>query len=271
MLRTYKVHPRLQSFVSRIRLIHYQFEPQLPQPVNPFPPQPEHSLYFYLYDKVVCENVQQNFTAALPSSTVVGPQLSLVNLRMGHHTMIIHVGFWPGGLHRLLQIPMIELEGRAYDSTLFFNNEINEVIARLYDEPDDNQKVDIVQQMLLKKATKLTRTYPVDLALRSLILNCQISNIKTLASDACVSIRQLERQCYTRVGMSPKTFAKLVRFSRAWNLRERNQTLSWNSIAHHCSYADQMHMIRDFKMFTGKAPSNLEKDLEISPIRLQAE
>ena len=128
LLSEYTVHPALQDFVSRIRLIRYQLDPEQSRPLNPFPPQPEHSLYFYLHDKVICHNVAKEFIAPLPASIVVGPQTSLVNLSIGHNTEIIHVGFLPGGLYRLLGIPMQDLLGRAFDSTLFLNSDINEAI-----------------------------------------------------------------------------------------------------------------------------------------------
>ena len=91
-----------------------------------------------------------------------------------------------------------------------------------------------------------------------------------LAKEACVGVRQLERQFLERTGMSPKLFIRLVRFSRAWVMREKNKDISWLSIAHTCNYADQMHMIRDFKDFVGVTPTTLQTFLEQSALRLQA-
>jgi AraC-like DNA-binding protein len=70
--------------------------------------------------------------------------------------------------------------------------------------------------------------------------------------------------------MSPKVFARLVRFSKAYRMRENFDHLSWTSIAHDCGYFDQMHFIRDFKEFAGVAPGILERELQELPVRLQA-
>jgi transcriptional regulator GlxA family with amidase domain len=95
-------------------------------------------------------------------------------------------------------------------------------------------------------------------------------NVDQLARESCVSVRQLERQFRERTGLSPKLYARLVRFSKAWIMREKNGGLSWLHIAHACAYADQMHMIRDFKYFAGVTPGILQSHLEKTDIRLQA-
>ena len=52
-------------------------------------------------------------------------------------------------------------------------------------------------------------------------------------------------------------------------MREKHPALTWTKIAHACDYADQMHMIRDFKAFAGVTPRLLEKDLDKTTFRLQ--
>ncbi|MBL7709805.1 MAG: AraC family transcriptional regulator, partial [Chitinophagaceae bacterium] len=94
--------------------------------------------------------------------------------------------------------------------------------------------------------------------------------VEKIASLACLSLRQFERVSKERIGLPPKLFARIVRFSKAYRLRENFTGMSWTQIAYECNYFDQMHLIRDFKQFTGVSPRLIEKDLEGSPIRLQA-
>ena len=70
--------------------------------------------------------------------------------------------------------------------------------------------------------------------------------------------------------MPPKLFARIIRFSKAYRLRENFPNMNWTSIAHECGYFDQMHFIRDFKEFAGVSPRIIEKELEQLPVRLQA-
>src|SRR5688572_3512382 len=123
VVKHYQVHPALKEFVSRILLIHYNLDPSQARPINPFPPQPEHCLYFYPYDQVICHNTANQSTDPLPRSIIVGPQLSLVNLSMGYKTMVIYVGFLPGALPRLLRVPMETLCDRSFDSAVFLSGQ----------------------------------------------------------------------------------------------------------------------------------------------------
>ncbi|RYF85105.1 MAG: AraC family transcriptional regulator, partial [Chitinophagaceae bacterium] len=72
-----------------------------------------------------------------------------------------------------------------------------------------------------------------------------------------------------RIGMNPKMFARILRFSKAYRLHEAVPHLSWIKIAHECGYYDQMHMIRDFKVFAGVSPSIIEQQLLSTPLRMQ--
>lgn len=269
---TVKPHPALQSFISRIMLFRYVLDRSIPRPINPFPPQPEHSLYFYPYDRARCYNYSTLNTEEVPRSILVGPQLSRVDLTMDYNMLVIYIGFHPGGLHRLLGIPMHEIVDQHFDSTLFLGKEIDQILDQLNTAKTHNEMIDYVQSYLLHKASRLMKIQlPLDYVLSQQLKNGKLVNVHMLSQQACVSVRQLERQFKERIGMSPKLFFRLVRFSKAWYLREKDPLTSWSEIAHTCDYADQMHMIRDFKDFVGITPGLLQHDLDKSPLRLRAD
>jgi hypothetical protein len=81
----------LKAFVRRTMLVRYQLDSAQPRPINPFPPQPEHCLYFYPYDRVSYRNYADGSGGELTPSTVIGPQLSRVDLGMGYNMLVILV------------------------------------------------------------------------------------------------------------------------------------------------------------------------------------
>lgn len=269
MILYYKPHPALQYFISNIWLIRYQLDTSAPRLTNPFPPQPDNCIFFYPYDSVCCHNYSKGIIEELPKSILVGPQLSRVDLTMGYNMLVIIVSFQPGGMHRLLHTPMLEMLGQPFDATLLLGSDMKEINEQLYDTTDYNKMIDIIQGYLLIQAKKLKESLPFEQVLMQMKQNKTYLNVDQLAKQACISTRQLERQFKERTGLPPKVFMRLVRFSKAWVMREKDSNISWTKIAHACDYADQMHMIRDFKEFAGVTPGILQRDLEKSSLRLQ--
>lgn len=270
-IQHFKPIPELSGFVSRLMYVKYCLDPRNPRPVNPFPPQPEHTLYFYLGDRLRCKNYAKGIDTELSHSIVVGPQLNRVDLTMGVKVFVVIVFFKVGGLYRLLGIPMREMLDSSIDSSLLLGTEISELTEQLMNTENYDWRMMRIQQFLLAKSKLLKRSLPIDQVMSHALLKNELTNIDKLASMACVSTRQFERQCYERIGMAPKTFARVARFSKAWFMREMQPKVSWLNIAHTCGYADQMHLIRDFKEFSGVTPGALQNELAKSPLRLQAD
>ncbi len=78
-----------------------------------------------------------------------------------------------------------------------------------------------------------------------------------VALQARLSPRQFRRRSIEETGLSPKRLCRVLRFRRATALAAR---LGWAQVAAECGYSDQAHLIRDFREFTGSAPSEFAHD-----------
>ena len=121
----------------------------------------------------------------------------------------------------------------------------------------------------MKKVAKLKALLPIDSALRLLLSYNGTLAIEKTASFSCLSLKQFERKCKDRIGMNPKLFARILKFSKAYRLHESCPQLNWTQIAYDAGYYDHMHMIRDFKTFAGVNPSVIEQQLLSTPLRMQ--
>jgi AraC-like DNA-binding protein len=268
-LQFFEPQPALKEIVNNIMINQVDFDPLQPKPSFPFPPLPEHCLFFYPYDCMEVEHIGRNEKQKQASSIVVGPQTERLTITMGHHHLVIKVGFQPGGLYRLLGIPMQELlRTEAFDAMEFFGNEVADVNDQLRAAAAFTEMKMIVEHYLLKKIKKVKQRLPIDFILPLIIKEGGLINIDYLANTACLSNRQFERVFKDRIGLSPKFFSRLVRFANAWVAKESTPTLSWIKIAHQCGYYDQMHLIRDFKEFTGINPSEIEAAMHKNAINL---
>lgn len=251
-------------------IVHAQVDPAAPSVVCPYPPTPQNSLFFYINDQIKMQQEGTETFILQPRSVIVGPQLNRVSIDVDHDHKAVRVGFHPGGLHRLLGLSLAEMIDGSYDAEDVFGNEMKELNSKLQEAKSFDAIKDVVEQFLLQKAKAIKELLPFDRAMLELVQSEGNVPIEKIASLACLSLRQFERVSKERIGLSPKLFARIVRFSKAYRLRESFPNISWTKIAYECNYFDQMHLIRDFKQFAGVAPGIIEKELDSSPIRLQA-
>ena len=238
--------------------------------VCPYPPTPQHCLFFYISDPIRMQKEGDTDFLTQPPSVIVGPQVTRVNLDIGKHHRAVCVGFHPGGLYRLIGIPMSHIFDDGFDATDIIGNEMNKVNLQLKEAITFEDVKNVIEKFLFCKVQKLKAILPFDFAMKELIHHHGNIAIEKIASLSCLSLRQFERKCIERIGMPPKLFARLARFSNAHRLKGQQSQLSWTSIAYECGYFDQMHLIRDFKEFAGVTPTIMEEELYTAPLLLQA-
>lgn len=94
----------------------------------------------------------------------------------------------------------------------------------------------------------------VQTLVRAIIADGGSSAVGPHAAAIAATPRTLQRHFQRQVGVSPKLLARIVRFHRtcvAW--REAPHTLARVAAAH--GYADESHLVRDFRRFVGEPPA----------------
>jgi AraC-like DNA-binding protein len=77
--------------------------------------------------------------------------------------------------------------------------------------------------------------------------------IAALGPSLGMSRQQLARRFMRMVGVSPKTFARVVRLQAL--LRRAGANPDWSMLAYDLGYADQSHLANDFRVLTGLTPT----------------
>lgn len=264
-------HPALREIVLCYTAVDVQLPSDVEPTITPYPATPLQSIIFYGNHPLNMRKEGMKEFEKQASTMIIGPQYSRVDLVVNQCLKCIRVDFRPGGLFRLLGIPMKELFDEAYDAEQIFAPDIKELNERLANTPNLETQKCIVEMFLLRRLDRAHEALPFDKAMQILLENNGNLRINELAAIACLSLRQFERKCGERIGMPPKTFAKITRFSKAYRLREAKPNLSWTAIAHSSGYHDQMHFIRDFKEFTGVVPTIINAELDNTPLKMQAQ
>jgi len=246
------------------------FDNSKPRLIFPFPPFPEQSLFFYPRDRISAQRPDEKKRNEVPRCIIAGPRTERMNLRFGYRHHVVKVSFQPGGLYRLLGIPMQELLGsNGIDARGVWGDEINLILEQLGEADSFYDMKIIIEQFLLSKSNKLKQRLPIDPVMLVLLKGGGLIPIERLAYESCLSNRQFERVFKSRIALSPKFFSRLVRFSRAWLIKETQPDIHWLQLAHECGYYDQMHFIRDFKKLTGANPSQIEAAFLDAPVSLK--
>jgi AraC-like DNA-binding protein len=95
---------------------------------------------------------------------------------------------------------------------------------------------------------------PIDKALNEILTSGGRTTISTLRDITGVSDRHLERLFKKSVGLSPKFFARVVRFNTIFKLAREDKP-NVLDLGLESGFYDQSHFIRNFKAFTGEEPS----------------
>lgn len=266
----FKPHPLLLPLINMIMVKDVLPWEDTSRKVYSYPPTPEHCIFLYLNSPVRAKKLGEPEFTRRSACVVVGPQVTRVDLELSQDHRAVMIGFQPGGLYRFLGLPMTEIFDDGFDGFDILDGDISILIDELREIKKPEKINARAQTYLLKKLQKVRELLPFDKAIGRMQNAGDNYPIGDAAWDACLSIRQFERKCYERLGMSPKLFSRIARFSKAYRMFEANQQLTWTRISHTCGYFDQMHLIRDFKEFTGATPGYMSRRLVSNGLKFQA-
>ena len=80
-------------------------------------------------------------------------------------------------------------------------------------------------------------------------------SIQEVIDKVGISERSLERYFKSYIGLAPKFYSRIIRFSNIFNLVQNND-FNWSDVTYLAGFYDQSHFIKNFKEFTGEEPSN---------------
>lgn len=256
-------HPALSHVVNNIMIGHVVTNDLQTNLCFPFPPLSEHSILFYPYDLPIVEDVYTKQVRTLFACTITGAQTERTIVSLGHNHLLIKIGLQPGVLHRLLKEPMQRmLQHKDYDGETVFGSSIRHVVDALANTADFTAMKNIADEFMFSQLTRIKKPLVIDYVIPEIIKSGGTIKIDDLVKKAHLSTRQFERAFKDRMGVSPKFYSRLVRFGNAWLLKENNPYLTWTQVAYECNYFDQMHLIRDFKVFAGTNPKEISNAFE---------
>ena len=169
----------------------------------------------------------------------------------------VQVNFTPLGARRFFRLPMSELA----DSMVVLDDVLGAqglaLRERLGNAPDWATRFDIAEAFVTARIENAAET-PLEIAWAydRIIASGGRARIASIAERLGWSRKHLAGSFSNAIGIGPKTLSRIVRFNRALGL-SRQQTVDWADIAADCGYADQAHLVREFRDLAGETPTAL--------------
>lgn len=176
---------------------------------------------------------------------------------------IIGVKFTSLGFRLLSKMNMQHLTDKIINAEDVWGKEVIYLCEALYDAPDIRQAIQRLDVYFFNKMCSGKQSYInpcVAEALECIHQSRGNIKIKTLQKQMHISQSTLERTFLDQLGMSPKVYARLLRYNQAKSLVDAGQH-DWQDICFDLGYFDQSHFIKEFKLYSGYTPETyLEKN-----------
>lgn len=256
MLQILSPHPALLPFVKAYWYLNLDRGSGVPLAMSPAP---EQCLYFYPRSQPQPFDLEGKPLRVF-HTMIMGQAINANStLLVPDGYCMFKILFQPGGMYRLLNVPMTYFANHYEESTAVLGREVKQLSEQICNAASAAEMVSLSDNYLLFQLNKRKVSgLPIDAVLMQTDLGTQTLN--QMASAACVSSRQFERQFLERIGVSPKIYQRLLRFNRVMNLRKQHPALKWVEITYRCGYFDPNHLVRDFRQFTGTTPTGFDFD-----------
>lgn len=163
----------------------------------------------------------------------------------------IRFHFW--AFHLFFHVDMKEIYNRVWDMELI-DAGIGRSWEPLFYMEFAEERMAWMEGYLFEKLDKGRYSPELYNAIGLIIGQAGRSRLRDICEYSCVSQRQLERLFNERIGMSAKRMSCLVRYQNVWGDMAGSRAFSVQEAVYRYGYADQAHLLNEFKRFHGVTP-----------------
>jgi AraC-like DNA-binding protein len=168
----------------------------------------------------------------------------------------VEVRLSPLSGYTLMGVPLNALGGQIVDLRDLIGADGRRLAEQLCELRTWRDRFAILDQLLLERLDRGPRPSPeVVRVVQRLVATGGAARIGRLAGEVGWSHKHLINRFTQQVGLSPKMAARLVRFDSVLRRLDQPGVPRWERIAAEAGYADQPHLVREFRAFTGVTPT----------------
>lgn len=171
------------------------------------------------------------------------------------------INFYPYAIPLLFGISSRDTTSQSLELQHLFGSNAPTIIDEVLDKASDEERLHYLTRLLERHIHGKTPDPIIEAAVQYFLANNGQGSIDELCTYLGYSVRQVERSFKEKIGISPKMYARIIRFHGA--IRKYNQQTFANlsQLALSSGFSDQAHFIREFQQFSGIKPRHYFKEL----------
>ncbi len=209
----------------------------------------------FIYDNNTLKEIQ-----ACHHVWASGLRTEPITIPSGNGAAMMVISFKKGMAAPFFPFPMEEVSDFVVDADLVWGSDFGDLRERMLETKDIDLRFRYVEEFLLKKfGPKLNLNPCVAFAVGEMIERPDRLSIARMSEKIGYSQKHFTEMFRKQVGVTPKSYLKIMRFQKAVRVIDAANEIDWGEIALSCGFYDQAHFINDFKHFSGFTPEQYSK------------
>jgi AraC-like DNA-binding protein len=169
---------------------------------------------------------------------------------------MIGIKFQPWAIKELFDLEMEPIVNQAISLPQCLFEKLNPFIQISNSSLRFEKKVKQIEEELTSMTSLSNRKNDrFQKAIKLLLETNGTKSLHDIRQEIHTSERSMERYFKKYVGLSPKLYSRIIRFSHIFHLIQ-SKDFNWTEISFLSGFYDQSHFIKNFKEFTGEDPSS---------------
>ena len=209
----------------------------------------------YIYDNDSLKEIQ-----ACRHVWASGLRTEPITIPSGNGAAMMVISFKKGMSAPFFPFPMQEIKDSVVDGELIWGGDFGDLRERMLAVEDTVRRFELVERFLVARFRSALELNPcVAFAVGEMIERPDFLNIRRMNEKIGYSQKHFTEMFRKQIGVTPKSYLKIMRFQKAVRTIDAAASIDWGSIAQECGFYDQSHFIHDFKHFSGFTPDEYSK------------
>ncbi|SBS33175.1 HTH-type transcriptional activator RhaS [Marinomonas spartinae] len=209
-----------------------------------------------------CIDILFDCDSSKPKAMVCGTTLGAESVDFTYKHRYFGVRFSATSTPNFLNLPAAELVNQRPDFK-DISLKINDLFEQVASQESFSNQVLLFSKFLIKHGIRNHSSLSKQV-IQYIFVNKGNVQIKELEEITGYTCRTIQRQFLLDIGMTPKTFCRIVRVQSALYEINLNTHTKPSDLAHRLGFSDQAHFTREFKSLTNTTPNHYVNRIEES-------